>query len=305
MAQLCSNKIPKSINLSGKERVWRTLLTYHHRLQLAFVLAARTAWDIAKEQDSQLKLLHDSYLDLPDDISMMTQYLRGSIAQGTGDLHSAFHHLSALTRDAGSSESTSSYSTSSLNQAPGNPSQLRQDLHILSTLNMLLMIRSPSHPQHAQCHSLLTSIATPALSNTNKSITCAYHILSAVLPSTNPSTILATKSSLQSALQSARTTVNNQLMCIVLNIMSWKFFQGVVTEQALKSARASLSMARKCADGLWGVVASAHLAKSLESSGRFDEAQVVLKSGRDMARVLPEEIKKWLFWADEQKPQMQ
>ena len=79
-------------------------------------------------------------------------------------------------------------------------------------------------------------------------------------------------------------------MCVVLNIMSWKFFSGVVGEQAEKSARAGQALAKKSADTLWTCVAAGILAETLEAAGRIEEAAQARSEGELYAEELPEMI---------------
>lgn len=74
--------------------------------------------------------------------------------------------------------------------------------------------------------------------------------------------------------------------------MSWKFFKGVVGEQAEKSARASQTLAAKGRDVLWGSVAAGVLGDTLEVAGRGEEADKVRGEGLRIASGLPEEIRK-------------
>jgi hypothetical protein len=79
---------------------------------------------------------------------------------------------------------------------------------------------------------------------------------------------------------------------MTLNFMSWKFFKGVVGEQAEKSARASQTLAAKGRDVLWGSVAAGVLGDTLEVGGRREEAEKVRGEGLRIASGLPEEILK-------------
>lgn len=72
--------------------------------------------------------------------------------------------------------------------------------------------------------------------------------------------------------------------------MSWKFFRGVVGDQAEKSARASQVLARKGMDRLWCSVAAGVLSDTLEVMGRSAEAEQVRKEGRELAKGLPPRI---------------
>lgn len=75
--------------------------------------------------------------------------------------------------------------------------------------------------------------------------------------------------------------------------MSFKFFKGVVGEQAEKSARASENLARKGGDGLWRSVSAGVVGESLELAGREEEAEKMREIGRDIARGLAEGIVRW------------
>lgn len=72
--------------------------------------------------------------------------------------------------------------------------------------------------------------------------------------------------------------------------MSWKFFRGVVGDQAEKSARASQNLARKGMDRLWASVAAGVLGDTLEVMGRVAEAEEVRREGREIAKSLPESM---------------
>ena len=69
--------------------------------------------------------------------------------------------------------------------------------------------------------------------------------------------------------------------------MSWKFFRGVVAEQAEKSARASQTLARKGKDPLWISVADGCLADTLEVMGKGAEAEAVRREGWEVTERLP------------------
>lgn len=76
-------------------------------------------------------------------------------------------------------------------------------------------------------------------------------------------------------------------MTITLNFMTWKFFRGSVGDQAEKSARASIQLAKKGRDSLWVSVADGVLAETLEGRGKGEEAEGVGREGREIAGKLP------------------
>lgn len=250
------------------------------RLHIAFALCARTSWSAAKEQQSSITVLVEhiasSLGSIPEPLLLLTTYLKAVLNQGTGYLDEALHHYSS---DILSLQSC---------RKELHPSQLRLDISLLSALNTLLIIRTPNHPKHEQLPSLLSQIEVSCHRNPNSQIKSAYHLVTASTSSS--ATILLTKQALQSALQTAKQSDNKQLMCMVLNFMSWKFFRGVVGDQAEKSARASQTLAQKCMDGLWTSVSAGVLGDTLEAAGRIEEAKKARQSGEMTALSLPEKL---------------
>ena len=72
--------------------------------------------------------------------------------------------------------------------------------------------------------------------------------------------------------------------------MWWKFFRGVVGDQAEKSARASQNLARKGMDRLWISVAAGVLSETLDVMGRVAEAEAVRVEGMEIAKSLPQSM---------------
>ena len=70
--------------------------------------------------------------------------------------------------------------------------------------------------------------------------------------------------------------------------MSWKFFKGVVGEQAEKSAKASQTLAMQCKDALWMSVSAGVFGDTMEAAGRVEEAMRARENGIATARGLPE-----------------
>lgn len=236
---------------------------------LIFALCARTEWPAARVRLSNVKeTLSNLSTTAAEPLILLSQYLSGVIHQGTGDLPSALSIFQSPSFALPSSPT------------PTPRSQVLLDLSILAALNTILILRPPTHPQHSLLAPLLTSLSPLCLSNPSKSLQSAYYL---ILATTHPCGIVRTKQYLQSALQAAKQTANTQLTCITLNFMSWKFFKGVVGEQAEKSARASLSLARKGGDRLWWSVADGVLGDTLEVQGKGAEAEGVRREGREIA----------------------
>ena len=270
-----NSKVPKSITLASSQQRWRKNITCYMRLYLAFTLCARTSWSAAKEQQIKIEASLRSMVDTPEPLYLLTIYLQAIIFQGTGNL----------------TEALSLYQSAPLSlPAPSEQrsgSKISLDISILSTLNTILIIRSPSHPQKYLASSLVSSLEPLCLHHQNHQICSAYHLVAAT---TLSETIHLTKQSLQSALQASKQTDNKHLMCMVLNFMSWKFFRGVVGDQAERSARASQSLAHQCMNGLWISVSAGLLADTLEVVGRNEEAARARQSGVKASTGLPQAL---------------
>ena len=256
------------------------------RLHLAFSRVSRTSWTEATEQNTKLRKLRNAWPDVSNDLFLLSQYLKGTIAHGTGDLPAASSIYQSITDTICPPQQhpQEQQRHTHLRSLP----QLDRELYLLTTLNLLQIIRNPNHADHHQCSALLSEIAPLCTPSPNRNIVSAFHLISATCPIS--STIITTKQSLSSALQAAKATSNNQLMCMVLHIMYWKFFSGVIGEQADKSARASLTLARKDGNSLWCLVAGGVLAETLEAAGRIEEAGRARQEGEEYATELPEKI---------------
>lgn len=211
-------------------------------------------------------------------LQRLPAHLEAVIYQATGDLELALNIYQSDTLSIQTYRKTT------------RPSNLHLNIALLSALNTLLIIRTPTHRDHGQLPSLLSFLEHLCVRNPNKQIQSAYHLVVATAPSS--STILLTKSALQSALQTAKQSENNQLICMVLNFMCWKFFRGVVGDQSEKSAQASKNLAQKCMDSLWMSVAAGVLGDTLEAAGRIEEAKVEREKGEVVAMSLPEKLQK-------------
>lgn len=261
---------------------WRRDLNCHLRLQLTFVLCSRTEWAAAKASLQQLSdAMQAPGVEISHFLVNLATYLSGVIHQGTGDLKSALavyqSHTFAL-------PATASRAT--------NP---QTDLSILAALNSLLILRDPSHPQHARAEPLLATLERLCASHPNRNIVAAFHLIKAVAVSGTSSSIIKTKQFLQLSLKSAKAISNHQLMCIVLNFMSAEFFTNIVGEQAEKAGKAGRTMAKKAGDKLWECVADGMVSVTLERHGKGEEARIVREEGRTLARQLPGPLREKCF----------
>ena len=116
----------------------------------------------------------------------------------------------------------------------------------------------------------------------NDLITAAYVAVKA----TERGELVKTKNYLSLALRTAAAASNVQLTFIVLNFMCHRFFAGVVSEQAEKSAKAAMQNAKKGRDTLWTYMGGQMYADCLARKGNdLEEARQ-----RDMNEVARRQV---------------
>ena len=272
-----ADEIPQSISAAASRRERRQLLKAHMHLHLSFALCARTAWVLAQEQLQRLKVAL-SALDscLKNDLQLTALYLEGVMYQGAGDLDSAL-----------STFQSPSLGLTQIDRSAA--SQVQLELSVVSALNTILIVRSRSQslPDISRLLECLEPLCT---TSPNKSIQTAYQLVIATVSA--PDSIVRTKQCLQYALQLAKACGNKQLLYMTLNFLSWKFFRGVVGEQAEKSAKTSHYTAKLGMDRLWTSVSAGVLGDALEVQGRIKEAEAVKAEGRNIATRLPKAVQR-------------
>lgn len=247
-------------------------------LQRVFLLCARSDWDAASHALKELRPVAEKLGDaLPETVRCLIQYATGVVAQGTGDLAGAL----------------AAYESPLLALSPSTNKTMRinprRDTAILAALNTVHILREPTHPSHSRMNGILAMVEPFCVNSPNPYIQSAYWLVRATAQ--NDSTI-QTKQYLHQALQSAQAINNNQITCITLNFMSWKYFRGVIGEQSEKSARAARHMAIKANDRLWVSVSDAMLAETLERQGKADDARNVREEANMVMTGLPPALKK-------------
>ncbi|PWY83008.1 hypothetical protein BO70DRAFT_396240 [Aspergillus heteromorphus CBS 117.55] len=271
-------EITESVVNANRRVEWRRTLYCNFLIQQVFLSCGRTDWDLAIKT---LNELHQEAQELGDNLSdtirCLMEYAAGAIAQATGDLNAALNSFRSPLL---------SLSTTFSKTARNDP---RRDISILAALNTVLILRDPTHPSHSDLPSLLNSVDSFCTGSPNKYIQAAYYLVCATVQTEST---IQTKQYLQQALQSATAISNSQITCMTLTFMSWKYFRGVVGEQAEKSARAGRAMAKKANDRLWVSVTDEMLAETLERQGKNDEAQGVREEGHRVMMGLPPPLKR-------------
>ncbi|KAJ5778966.1 hypothetical protein N7457_006686 [Penicillium paradoxum] len=275
-------KAPQQISesmVNANRRVqWRQSLYCNFLLQRVFLACSRTDWDLASQTLNDLRqVFQELESNLPDTIECLMEYAAGTIAQATGDLNTALKVFQSplLSLDPATSKT-----------ARNDPCR---DTRILAGLNTVLILRDPSHSSHSLLNTVLTTLEPFCQSSPNKYIQAAYYLVCATVHSEST---IQTKQYLQQALQSATAISNSQITCMTLTFMSWKYFRGVVGEQAEKSARAGRAMAKRANDRLWASVTDDMLAETLERQGKSEEAHSVREEGQRLISGLPPRVRR-------------
>ncbi|WEW61541.1 hypothetical protein PRK78_007031 [Emydomyces testavorans] len=252
---------------------WRRSLYCHMLLQQLFLACARTDWPLARRTLKEVQKISAELGDsLHESIQCLIQYAAGIIAQATGDLKRALAIF----------QQPIFFLSQSVNKQSRNDP--RRDIAILAGLNCVLIHRDPTLPSYPAAANALSSLETFCQNNPNRYIQAAYALISATIQTEST---VQTKRNLHQSLQVATAICNSQVTCLALTFMSWKYFRGVVGEQAEKSAMAAKAMARKTDDKLWISVTDELLAETLDRQGKANEAIALRQRADSDLAILP------------------
>ena len=274
-AQKHPDRPPRSMCSAASLKLWRQQLSCMMHLHLAFLLCTRSSWSIAKQHLNSAHIMTSSWSSPSVYMLCLLRYLEATYYQGTGQLRDALTMYDGL-------------STIEKGHA-FDVDRAIDDIVLLANLNSMMILHNPQNENQQSVESRYALVSQYCSNHPSRQMQSAFQILKAMLPMTN--TITGAKQALHVALEAAKVMQNNQLLCMVLNIMYWKFFSGVVGDQAEKSARASQSMAKRLGNGLWIFLSAGVLWEHLEAAGRADEAEACWEDMVDAAGLLPEGVR--------------
>ncbi|KAL1960051.1 hypothetical protein VTO42DRAFT_223 [Malbranchea cinnamomea] len=270
--------VSESLMHANSRFQWRQTLYCNMLIQKVFLACSRTDWNLASVTLEELQqAVHDLGEGASQVVKCLVEYLRGIIAQGTGDLKTALaifrHRIFKLDQSASK-------------VARNDP---QRDLSILAGLNVVLILRDPAQQSHDAALKALTDLQPFCKSSPNKYVQAAYSLISATIQTEST---LQTKRDLHQALQAAMAISNTQVTCIALTFMSWKYFRGVIGEQSEKSAKAARAMAKKADDKLWTSVTEELLADTLDRQGKSGDGRAARAEADKVLSKLPPALKK-------------
>jgi len=178
------------------------------------------------------------------------------------------------------------YSLSDFNlPEAGTGSDFKTDLAILATMNKLLIIRNPAHPEHYLTQVLFAQLQPLCSNHPNQYIDCAFRIIQAItIPEES---INRQKTLIHTSTNRAQKLGNTQFMSMCLNYMASKFFANQVGEQPIKSVRATRHVVKQGRSPLWRAVAYGICIDTFQRNGLFEDAQNCQLAFNEIREKLP------------------
>ncbi|KAK4580382.1 hypothetical protein LTR86_000585 [Recurvomyces mirabilis] len=256
LVELQPDKIVQPLPTVIDRSHWQITMETTIRLQLICAQCARSDWVSAREALEKLQVANSASLAEMDDFTTALMiYMDAVCRQANGELKVAYALLAAKELD---------YFNVSKEETA------LRDLSLVAGLNRVLCLRGLGRSIEAD--DLVEQIEEACLVHHHKAVPAAHHVLRATTQSSTTA-IIKIKQNLQFAVQAAKLANNNQLLCIVMSLMTQLFFSNIVGEQAVKSARASRTLANKTQNVLWRAVADRMYGNTLELSGEINEAR--------------------------------
>jgi hypothetical protein len=264
-----------SLSTAANRLRWWSRTQWHLHLYLAFQWCSRCRWNEARTHlDALLEMPQGADSGSSSHRKRWTTYLTGIIEQGSGNLAAA---LAAFQDD----------SLAIQDNCANRNFDCQNDLCLLASLNTLLIIRSPSHPQHYLVEHIMISLEPLTLKHPNKAIVSSIYLLKSVFDNS----VTGKKQNLQIALNNARAMGNSQLLAVGMNAMTSMFFKDIVGEQADKSTATARVLAQRAENSLWEAVANGMMANTMDRQGKGQLAEKTRRDAEQLVEKLPEGVR--------------
>lgn len=268
-------KYQSSIPTAIAQKNWMATLDWHLRFTLG--LTACRADDLPHAKQALVglrKRLHQPPFQNSDTFSRLAAYLSGVIDQSNGFLDSAL--------------ATYALSEFSLPES-GAHSDFKTDVAIIATMNRILILRNPAHPEHYLAGVLFSQLEPLCNGHSNLYIDAAFRIIRAL--TTGDSAISRHKTLTHNALSTSQKLQNFQFITVCLSYMTSRFFADTVGEQAVKSVRAARSVAKQSRSVLWRAVAYGLCINTFQRNGLLQDAADCQNTFEELWDRLPEPLK--------------
>lgn len=248
-----------------KSANWRRELQCYLQLLRGLHLATHSRWQEVSKCVEELEGVVRQPLE--GIIGLFSCYLSGVYHQGTGNLEMAKSIYEGTLLNLENSLDGNGI-------VQGGPNKHAEfEVRILSAFNRLWIMQHPEHRDDRQTNELIEQLRPLCTDHANLEIRTAWNLVLAATQTNPPLGMTAAKGHLATALNGAKTLGDVQTLSIALNLMRARLFQNIVGDQALKSAKAGASQARRAGNRLWMSVAEGMLAQSYEVQGQAAEAQ--------------------------------
>lgn len=241
---------------------WEKEATCYLHILRGLHLATSTKWDEVKYCVTQLEtLVAPTY---GSTVILYSMYLAGVYHQGTGNLEAAINIYS-----------DPNFSLDVDKSRGGHHKPAEFEVALLATFNLIWIMQDQHYRNDQRTQELLEQIRPLCIDHPNMEIRTAYNLVMAAIQTNPPVPMTGVKTHISTALSNAKNLADVHTLSIALNLMRAKLFQSIVGDQALKSAKAASTQARRSGNTLWMSVADGMLSQSYEVQGAMAEAQKV------------------------------
>lgn len=251
--------MPDSLPHAVKSADWHREVMCYLFILRGLHLATHSRWKDAQKCILELEKIIKPPLE--GLLGLSRKYLSGAIAQGTGDLDTAL-----------SLYSDSCFDVESFGRRQGGRKQAEYELSLLAALNRLCIMQHNAYQDDQETLDLLDLLRPLCGDHPNLEIRITFNLVLAAINTNPPIPMTAVKTHISTALNGAKALGDVKTSAIALSLMQVKLFQGIVGDQAMKSARAASQQAKRSGSNLWMSVADGMLASSLEVQGLTAEA---------------------------------
>ncbi|KAJ2993216.1 hypothetical protein NUW58_g1914 [Xylaria curta] len=241
---------------------WEAEATCYLHILRGLHLATSTKWDEVRYCITQLENMVAPTSGTT--VVLYSMYLAGVYHQGTGNLEAAINIYSHP-----------NFSLNVNERRGGHPKPAESEVALLTAFNLIWIMQDPAYRNDQRTQELLEQLRPLCTEHSNIEIRTAYNLVMAAIQTNPPIPMTAVKTHISTALSNAKNLADVHTLSIALNLMRAKLFQSIVGDQALKSAKAASTQARRSGNTLWMSVADGMLSQSFEVQGAMLEAQKV------------------------------
>ncbi|KAL0943922.1 mitochondrial membrane protein Pet127 [Colletotrichum truncatum] len=268
--EVAPNISGSSLQQSIESAKWRTEIFCYLQVLTGLYFATHSQWSKVEQCVAQLQQAITPAVN--DIFNLFSLYLSGVYHQGTGDLETALilfedERLSITAGQGGF----------------GGRKPAKLELCILAALNRLWILQDLSYQDPITSTNLLDTLRPICIEHQDPDIRTAFNLVQATAHTSPPPSMHQIKTSITNSLNGSKVTGNTHCLAIALSIMRYKLFDNVVGEQALKSARAASTQAKRSGNLLWMSVADGMLADSFEVQALFADAEAARQTATEYA----------------------